>query len=103
MTMQAPKPSVGLAWGKLDQTGKERVLKEVAKESAVRFAAKIEAYKEATGLRKPPPAQRLEMYRARPGPLWELLRQALPKRYEEQMKDWEALEEAEASDAAGGS
>ena len=84
--------SAGFFWGQLDQDAKERVLEECSKEASARFKAKVAAYIDATGLRKPPAAQRLQDYRTRPGQTWAELQAGFPHVYKEQMDDWRTLE-----------
>jgi hypothetical protein len=84
--------SAGFLWGMLSQSQKEDVLRNAAKRAAHIFAVKVEAYKRATGLRKPAPREQLAIYRARSPERWAVLQAGLPRIYARQVAEWQDLE-----------
>lgn len=84
--------SSGVAFGLLTPEGKEKVLANVAKESAHREQIYVDAITRALEFRTIGPEERLKFYQDRLPEVWEALAGYSPKLLTEQQEDWANLE-----------
>ena len=76
----------------LEQSQKEQVLRDVAKDVAARFKAYREAIKEASALRDLLARDRLKVYTTRAPEMWARLQSQFPQEYHNQQQDWYYLQ-----------
>lgn len=89
-------PELGYYWGWIAYYAPEELdsmLKEVGERTAEIALESFEIAIKAMGVHKPPPEQRLALYRVKPVELWMEQQAKFPWQYEKDMEDWQKLEE----------
>lgn len=88
-------PNIGEVWGWIatyEPDRLSRMLKEVGEQTAKIALKSFDIAIKAMGVSKPPPEQRLALYRAKPPELWYEQSLKFPWMYEEDRDDWAKLE-----------
>lgn len=83
--------SIGAIFGKLDVKAQDGVLDDIGKAGAERYQLYFDTGLKVLG-KNDPPMERLAKFRSRPQAVWQAIEQEFPKKFKEQMRDYERLE-----------